>query len=598
MNETELRQGGLARRLETTSYLLIDRIEGLRAACQELVRSPLIGLDTETTSLDPYRGRVRSLQLSSAETNYVVDLFKLPAAFEEPALRDLLESPDSVKVAHNAKFDLKMLLHHFGVEIRPIFDTLLASKLIAAGRGDLSHGLAAVSEEHLGEVVDKSLQNSSWSGPLTGEQLEYAARDSALMLPLYRKLSAKLEELKMTSVGHLEFECVLPLAAMELAGMYLDQDCWRRLAKDVEHAHEKLSAELRHALAEGVEQLSLFGDPEINLDSPSQIVDALSRMGIKVEGTRNWQLQPLAKMHPVIHKLLEYRTVQKSLSSYGATMLEHVNPITGRLHAHFHQIAAPGGRMACSEPNLQQIPNSPEYRACFRAPAGRKLVIADYSQIELRILADWSQDTALVKALESGEDLHAVTASQMMGVKLDEVSKDQRAAAKQLNYGLIYGLGPHGLANRLECSLEEAESLIRKYFHTYSGVAEWLSEAARRAVRDREARTRSGRLIRFDFDLADRAQVAGTERFGKNSPIQGSCADILKRALARLYEALKPFDSALVNCIHDEVVVEVTEFQAEECLRVVEKEMVAAAHDLIRSVPVTADAIVSDAWLK
>ncbi|HYL98253.1 MAG TPA: DNA polymerase [Blastocatellia bacterium] len=583
--------------MDRNNYTLVDRIDGVRAACSELSRSSLIGLDTETTSLDPYRGRVRLLQLSSSERNYVFDLFKFPALYE-PALRDLLQSSGHLKIAHNAKFDLKMLLHHHHLEVHPIFDTLLASKLIAAGQGTVSHGLAAVSDEHLGEIVDKTLQNSSWSGPLTEEQFEYAARDSALMPPLYEKLSAKLEEMKMADVGRLEFECVLPLASMELAGMYVDQDCWRHLARDVEHAHEKLSDELRHELAAGVEQLSLFGDPEINLDSPTQITDALSRMGIKVDGTRNWQLQPLAKMHPVIQKLLEYRTVQKSLSSYGSTLLEHINPITGRLHPHFHQIGATGGRMACSDPNLQQVPNSPEYRACFSVPSGRKLVIADYSQIELRILADWSQDTALVKALESGEDLHAVTASQMLGVKLENVSKDQRAAAKQLNYGLIYGLGPHGLANRLECSLDEAESLIRKYFHTYSGVADWLAEAAKRAVREREARTRSGRLIRFTFDPTDRAQVSGIERLGKNSPIQGSCADILKRALARLYGALKPFDAKLVNCVHDEVVVEAAESQAEECCHVVEKEMVAAAHEFIRSVPVTTDAIVSDAWLK
>lgn len=558
---------------------------------------PLLGLDTETTSLDAMRGRVRLLQLSTPTSNYIIDLFRF-SAFQEPLLKGLLESETPLKVAHNSKFDLKMLLHHFGVEVRGVFDTLLASKLIAAGRGDLSHGLASVSDQYLGEAVDKTLQKSYWAGSLSTEQLEYAARDSALMVQLHGKLAVRLEEMKMTEVGRIEFECVLPLAAMELAGMAIDRECWKRLAEDVEHAHKKLSQELKHELAAGVEQLSLFGDPEINLDSPTQIMIALTRMGIRVEGTRNWQLQPLAKTHPAIQKLLEYRTVQKALTSYGASLLDHIHPVTGRLHPHFHQISAYGGRMACSDPNLQQIPNSPEYRACFHAPAGRKLVIADYSQIELRILADWSQDVALVKALESGEDLHSVTAAQMLGVNLADVSKDQRAAAKQLNYGLIYGLGPHGLANRLECSLEEADLLIRRYFKTYAGVSEWLAEAASRAVREREARTRSGRLIHFSFDPSDRSQIAGIERLGKNSPIQGTCADILKIALARIYDSLKPFDAKLVNCIHDEVVVEVAEDQAVECGHRIEQDMVVAARELIRSVPVTVDAVVSDAWIK
>ena len=253
--------------------------------------------------------------------------------------------------------------------------------------------------------------------------------------------------------------------------MAIDADCWRRLVADVERAHDALSVELKRELAAGIPQLTLFDEPpNINLDSPAQITETLARMGIKVEGTRSWQLQPLAKEHPAVAKLLEYRSVQKSLSSYGLSLLEHIHPVTGRIHADFRQIGATGGRMSCSDPNIQQIPHTPEYRICFRAPAGRKLVIADYSQIELRILADWSQDTALVKALLSGEDLHCVTASQMFNIPLEQVSKNQRAAAKQLNYGIMYGLGAPGLAARIDCSEKEAEGLIRKYFAAYSGV--------------------------------------------------------------------------------------------------------------------------------
>jgi DNA polymerase I-like protein with 3'-5' exonuclease and polymerase domains len=391
---------------------------------------------------------------------------------------------------------------------------------------------------------------------------------------------------------------VLPIAAMELAGMALDTECWLQLVGIIERAHEILSGELKRELVAGIPQLTLFGEPDINLDSPAQVLDALLGLGIRVEGTRNWQLQPLAKHHPAVAKLLEYRSVQKSLSSYGSSLLDHISPVTGRIHADFHQIGATGGRMSCSDPNLQQVPNTPEYRSCFRAPRGRKLVIADYSQIELRILADWSQDTGLVKALLSGEDLHCVTASQMLGIPLDQVSKSQRAAAKQLNYGIMYGLGAPGLAARIDCSTQDAEDLIRKYFFAYSGVAEWLREAAGRAVRDRQSRTRSGRLITFEFDPEDRAQVAANERLGKNSPIQGSSADILKRAMSLLHDALKPFKADIVNCVHDEVVVEVDEGCAEECAETVANEMVSAAREYIRSVPVTVDTAINDAWIK
>jgi DNA polymerase-1 len=584
--------------LSRTPFKLINTEQALEQALGAISSQPVIGVDTETTSLSPFQGEVRLLQVATPEQSFVIDLLQLPA-LRNNGLRELLSSAQPVKVFHNAKFDLKMLLHHFDLEVRGLFDTLLASQLIGAGRNEGGHGLAAVSDRHLGELVDKSMQVSDWSGRLTEEQYEYAAKDAALMLPLYEKLSSGLRELKLEEVAQLEFESVLPIAAMELAGMALDTDCWRALVVNLERAHEVLSDELKRELAAGVLQLTLFGEPpNINLDSPTQVTEALGNMGIKIEGTRSWQLQPLSKEHPAIEKLLEYRSVQKLLSSYGLALLEHVNPVTGRIHADFRQMGATGGRMSCSDPNLQQVPNTPEYRSCFRAPAGRKLVIADYSQIELRILADWSQDTALVKALLSGEDLHCVTASQMFGISLEQVSKDQRAAAKQLNYGIMYGLGAPGLGARIGCSLEEAESLLRKYFEAYSGVAAFLRDAADRAVGDRESRTRSGRLIYFSFDANDRSQVGATQRLGKNAPIQGSSADIIKRALALLYDALKPIDARIVNCIHDEIVIEVAAAQADECAAIMDREMIAAAREFIRSVPVTVDIVVGEAWLK
>jgi len=584
--------------LSRTPFKLINTEQCLEQALGAISSQPVIGVDTETTSLSPFEGEVRLLQIATPEQSFVIDFLQLPA-LRNNGLRELLSSAQPVKVFHNAKFDLKMLLHHFDLEVRGLFDTLLASQLIGAGRNEGGHGLAAVSDRHLGELVDKSMQVSDWSGRLTEEQYEYAAKDAALMLPLYEKLSAGLREMKLEEVAKLEFESVLPIAAMELAGMALDADCWRGLVVNLERAHEVLSDELKRELAAGVLQLTLFGEPpNINLDSPTQVTEALGNMGIKIEGTRSWQLQPLSKEHPAIEKLLEYRSVQKLLSSYGLALLEHINPVTGRLHADFRQMGATGGRMSCSDPNLQQVPNTPEYRSCFRAPAGRKLVIADYSQIELRILADWSQDTALVKALLSGEDLHCVTASQMFGIALEQVSKDQRAAAKQLNYGIMYGLGAPGLGARIGCSLEEAESLLRKYFEAYSGVAAFLRDAADRAVGDRESRTRSGRLIYFSFDANDRSQVGATQRLGKNAPIQGSSADIIKRALALLYDALKPIDARIVNCIHDEIVIEVAAAQADECAAIMDREMIAAAREFIRSVPVTVDIVVGEAWLK
>ena len=584
--------------MSKSSFTIVTTDKGVEQALGALSGHPILGADTETTGLDPLRSRVRLLQIATPDQSFVFDLFQV-AALDHLRFRELFSSEQVIKIFHNAKFDVKMLLHHFKLEVRGVFDTLLASQLIGGGRSEGGHALAAVTGRYLNETIDKSMQVSDWSGTLNDLQYEYAARDAELMLPLRDALAEKLAESGLEEAAKLEFDCVLPLAAMELAGMAINADCWRGLVSGVERVHEALSAELKRELAAGIPQLSLFDEPpNINLDSPSQVTQALARMGIKVEGTRSWQLQPLAKEHPAIRKLLEYRSVQKSLSSYGLSLLEHIHPVTGRLHADFRQIGATGGRMSCSDPNLQQVPHTVEYRSCFRAPQGRKLVIADYSQIELRILADWSQDTALVKALLSGEDLHCVTASQMFGISLEQVTKNQRAAAKQLNYGIMYGLGAPGLAARIDCSTEESEGLIRKYFAAYSGVAAFLREAANRAIEERQSRTRSGRLIYFTFDANDRSQVAANQRLGKNAPIQGSSADIIKRALALLYDALKPLDAQIVNCIHDEIVVEVAEAQAEECAAILEREMVVAARAFIRSVPVTVDTVTSDAWIK
>jgi len=576
---------------------LITTPEALRELINAASHQMILGVDTETTGLDPFTSRVRLVQIALPEQVFVIDLFNVDA-FQNPQFKALFTAPQPVKIFHNAKFDLKMLLHHFGVEVRGVFDTMLASQLIGAGRSEGGNSLAAITERYLAMPLDKSLQVSDWSGDLSAEQYEYAAKDAALLLPLRERLAQELTDLRMLDAAKIEFECVLPIAAMELAGMAVEADCWRKLVAEREIEYQKISAELKRELASGVPQLSFFDEPTINLDSPAQVTEALGRMGIKLEGTRGWQLQALARQHPVIEKLLEYRHVKKSLSSYGANFLNHIHATTKRIHSDFRQIGAIGGRMSASDPNLQQVPNTTEYRSCFRAPQGRKLCIADYSQIELRILADWSQDTELIKAFVSGDDLHCVTASQMFNVPLEAVTKTQRGAAKQLNYGIMYGLGAPGLAARILCTADEAEVLLKKYLATYKGMAKWLREAADVAVQERQNRTRSGRLIAFTFDVNDRSQIAATQRLGKNSPIQGSNADIVKRALALLYDALKPLDAQIVNCVHDEIVVEVADSQAEECAHIMEAQMLAAAREFIHSVPVEVDVKISEAWLK
>jgi DNA polymerase-1 len=339
---------------------------------------------------------------------------------------------------------------------------------------------------------------------------------------------------------------------------------------------------------------------DINIDSHVQLTKALKRLGVPVpDSTRNWKLQPLAAEYPVIAKLLDYRTVQKALTSYGENILEELKKSkTGRIHANFHQIGAPTGRFACTNPNIQQVPHAIEYRRCFRAPEGRKLVIADYSQIELRILADFTGDQGFVDAFNSGADLHRVTAAQVFNVPLEGVTKEQRDFAKRLNFGVVYGIGAQRFAMMTGLSLTDSEDLLRRYFSTYRQLDAWLREAANRALRERTARTASGRLARFRFDPEDRQAASLAQRNGKNMPIQGSSADILKRALRLLHDKLRDTTACIVNIVHDEIVVEADASQAQEIAKTVEDAMCAAGEEYVKKVPVKVETEVSDEWVK
>ncbi len=595
----------------STNYHVIKTADELRRAIERMSSEPVVGLDTETTDLDPYTSRLRLIQLATPERVSIIDLDAFSSNGDgelahnpdlEP-LRHLLEAPRPIKIAHNAKFDAKFIKHKIGADIGGLFDTLLASQLVGAGDIEERHGLETVASRYLNEAVDKSERLSNWNFELSEAQLEYAARDAAVLLPLREKLIERLRTESLVKCAQLEFECVMTVVDIELAGFYMHKDRWLEQLSIVEKKRVGLAEKLQEVLAEESSQGSLFGGPQrddINLDSHQQVNQAMTRLGIPVpDSTRNWKLQPLAAQYPVVETLLEYRTVQKALTSYGQNMIELINPVTRRLHADFRQIGAPTGRFACTNPNIQQVPHAVEYRRCFSGhPENRKLVIADYSQIELRILAEFSGDRGFMQAFNSGADLHRVTAAQVFNVGLDQVSKEQRDFAKRLNFGVVYGIGAQRFALMTGLSVPEAENVLRRYFGTYRELDTYLREAANRAVQDRQARTGSGRLVRFRYDENDRQQISMTQRNGKNTPIQGTSADILKRALRLLREELRDTNAKIVNIIHDEIVVETDADEAEDTAAKLERVMCAAGEEYLKSVPVKVETEIADEWVK
>jgi DNA polymerase I-like protein with 3'-5' exonuclease and polymerase domains len=592
-----------------TNYQLIKTEEELRKAVESLSAHQAIGLDTETTELDPYLGRLRLIQLATSSGVHIIDIdaFRNGGDLQNTnalaPLRELLSAHRPVKIAHNAKFDAKFIKHTLGADLGGLFDTLLASQLIGAGDIEERHGLEAVASRYLNESVDKTERLSNWNLELSEAQLEYAARDAAVLLPLREKLIERLRSDSLIDCARLEFDCIMTVADIELTGFYMHKDRWLEQLAIVEKRRGQLANELQDVLAEESLQGTLFGGPqrdEINLDSSQQLTQALERLGIPVpDSTRNWKLQPLAAEYPVIATLLEYRTVQKALTSYGQNMIELVNPTTGRLHADFRQIGAPTGRFSCTNPNIQQVPHAVEYRRCFSGhPEGRKLVIADYSQIELRILAEFSGDRGFINAFNSGADLHRVTAAEVFNVAVDQVSREQRDFAKRLNFGVVYGIGAQRFSIMTGLSVSEAENVLRKYFTTYRQLDTYLHEAANRAVSERQARTGSGRLVRFRYDEQDRQQISMTKRNGKNTPIQGTSADILKRALRLLKDELRGTNAQIVNIIHDEIVVEADADEAEEVAQKVERAMCAAGEEYVKTVPVKVETEIADEWVK
>jgi DNA polymerase-1 len=590
-----------------TNYQVIKTGEELRKAVEYLEKQPTLGLDTETTDLDPYNARLRLIQLAASDGVRIIDVdaFANGDLSNNEALnpvRRLLSTPRPIKIAHNAKFDAKFIKHNLGIDLGGLFDTLLASQLISAGDIEERHGLEVVASRYLSESVDKTERLSNWEFELSEAQLEYAARDAAILLPLREKLIERLKSDSLVKCAQLEFECVMPVANIELAGFYMHKDRWLEQLSIVEKRRAELADDLQEILGKDAAQGSLFGPARanINLDSHQQLTEALNRMGIPVpDSTRNWKLQPLAAQYPVVATLLEYRTVQKALTSYGQNMIELINPVTGRLHADFRQIGAPTGRFSCTNPNIQQVPHAVEYRRCFSGhPKDRKLVIADYSQIELRILAEFSGDQGFIEAFNSGADLHRVTAAQVFNVLLDQVTKEQRDFAKRLNFGVVYGIGAQRFSMLTGLTVSEAENVLRKYFGTYRQLDSYLRDAANRAVRERQARTGSGRLVRFRFDEQDRQQISMTQRNGKNTPIQGTSADILKRALRLLEDDLRDTSAKIVNIIHDEIVVEVDSDEAEEIAQKVERAMCAAGREYLRTVPVKVETEIADEWVK
>jgi DNA polymerase-1 len=577
------------------SYEIVEDGQGLAEILKPLQTCPVIAVDTETTGLDPLKDKIRLIQI--AAENYpviIVDLFKLSRETLAP-LTELLQGTP-IKVLQNAKFDLKFL-QQAGLSIAgKLFDTMLAAQLLDAGVRSHGYNLAELVKVYLGKDLSKEQQRSDWSNPrLSSEQLEYAARDASILLWLREVMKPKLKDARLVETAKLEFDCLGAIAQMELNGMLLDLSRWDDLRQELERSRDQLADGLRKQLQPALlsTQLDILGNQtSLNLDSQQQVLEALQQMGVPVQNTSKLSLIPLAEEHPPVRALLDYRKAAKAVQAFASSLPKHVHPITGRIHPDYQQMGAATGRMSCRNPNLQQIPRDKIFRSCFIPAPGYCLVVADYSQIELRVAAELSGDRRMIEAYQNDEDLHRLTAALIADKSLDQVEKSERQAAKAVNFGLIYAMGAKGLAEYaynnygVQMSLKQAETFRKRYFEVYQGIARWHGAIKRRLPR--EMRTVGDRLRRWQ----DEPKL--TELL--NTPVQGTAADITKAALAKLPIALKETGARLIGTVHDEILLEAPESTAERAAQILQQVMEQAGHQYLRKVPVKAEVAIVSSW--
>lgn len=601
---------------DTTAYTCVRDLDTLRDWVARAVEQGFVAVDTETTSLDEMRAELVgvSLALAPGVACYIPlnhregagDLFgaakRLQGQIEVQAaldvLRPVLENPSVMKIGQNIKYDAK-ILRRVGIDVAPFDDTMLMSYALNAGLHN--HGMDVLSETYLGHVPIpiKQLLGSGKAArtfdmvPIT-EATPYAAEDADITLRLWQMLRPRLHREQVTTVYEtLERPLVPVLAQMEMHGILVDRHTLSRMSSAFAQSMAGLEAEI-HELA---------GQP-FNVGSPKQLGEILfDKMGLPggVTGKTGAYatgadiLEDLATEHALPGKVLDWRQLSKLKSTYTDALQDHINPETGRVHTSYVQTGANTGRLASTDPNLQNIPIRTEegrrIREAFVAGEGNVLVSLDYSQIELRILAQMADIPALKQAFYDGVDIHAMTASQMFGVPLDQMTSDVRRRAKAINFGVIYGISGFGLARNLRIPRAEAQAFIDTYFERFPGIRGYMDTTVAYAKKHLFVQTMFGRKIHTPSINAKGPAAGFAWRGAINAPIQGTAADIIRRAMVRIPDAIAGMPARMLLQVHDELVFEVAEGAADELIGVVKGIMEGAANPAVTlDVPLVVDA--------
>ncbi|MGE5503450.1 MAG: DNA polymerase I [Actinomycetota bacterium] len=606
-------------------YELVLTPAALDAWVARALEAGTVAFDTETNSLDPLRCHLVGVSLSvepgkacyipvrhsPAAAQGLLDLGDAPAAGPKPMpeaetlqrLKPLLEDASVLKVGHNAKFDMQVLAA-CGIRVSPIDDTMLLSYVLDGHTH--GHGLDELCQLHLGhaniafsEVCGTGKNQITFDRVPLDKARDYAAEDADMTLRLHRLLKPRLVAEHMATVYETMERPLVPVVVdMERAGIKVDAAVLKGLSTDFGRRMAELEDEI----------VRLAGEP-FNIGSPQQLgrilFEVLALPGGKKTKTGQWGtgadvLEDLAPLHPLPARVLDWRQIAKLKSTYADALIAQVNPTSGRVHTSFSLTATSTGRMASSDPNLQNIPIRTEegrkIRRAFIAEPGFKLLSADYSQIELRLVAHVAGIEGLRQAFHEGADIHAITASQVFGVPVEGMDPAVRRRAKAINFGIIYGISPFGLAAQLGIAQGEAKAYIDAYFARFPEIRAYMEAAKEEARAKGFVTTLFGRKV-FAPNIRDKnpAMRNFAERAAINGPIQGGAADIIKRAMIRLPGELASagLSARMLLQVHDELVFEVPEAEAEATRAVVKRVMEGAAS---LSVPLVVETGVADTW--
>jgi len=592
-------------------YMLVDSIDGVNKLAEKLLGCKEFCFDTETTGLEHHTSELVGLSFSikPSEGWYVPIPPHRDKAIEILSiLSPAFENENIDKVGQNMKFDL-LMLKSYGLEVRgKLNDTMIAHYLLEP---DMRHNLNILSENYLGykpieieELIGKKGPRQLNMRSINPERIvDYATEDADIALQLKSILFEKLNSENLVNLYYtLEEPLIQVLSEMEYAGVRIEPASLKGLEQELNEELLKLDEEIK----------SMAGVPDLNISSPKQLGEVLfERMkiatGAKKTKTKQYSTseEELAKYrdkHPIIDKILDFRSVKKLLSTYVEVLPTLINKKTGRIHASFNQAVASTGRLSSNNPNLQNIPireeRGREIRKAFVPKDSEHLLLsADYSQIELRLMAHMSKDEGMLEAFQNGEDIHAATASKIFRVPLADVTREQRSRAKTANFGMIYGISAFGLSQRLEISRTEAKELIDGYFDTYRGVKEYMDFCAKQAREKGYVETIFGRKRYLPDINSGNAMVRGlAERNAINAPIQGSAADIIKAAMIGIHQKIKAQNlrSRMIIQVHDELVFDVYKPELDEVKSLVKKSMENAVK---LSVPLEVDMGVGTNWL-